>query len=280
MASEQPTQPWYTQTWAAIVALVLFFPVGLFLMWRFTRWEVWVKSVITAAGALLAIIIIVAAAAGGGDDDDGDVVTQEATPSPTVEEVIPTPEPMIDTEATATAEAEESAAATATAEAASLAATATAQAEQQGSTGESRDNPVSAGQPYILSEGWEMTVVDFIPDATQAVLAENQFNDPPDPGFKYVMVRVRATNISAGDPADFDASFALRLVGSRNISYDQFTRSCGVIPDELGLDAPSEAFTGGTVEGNVCFHVGADETGFVIFTEFFLEEDMAYFSVE
>ncbi len=75
-------------------------------MWRFTRWEVWIKTVITVVGSLFAIFVIVAAAVGG-EDDDGEAVRQEASPSPTVEaspspaveapiatpEPTPTPEP-------------------------------------------------------------------------------------------------------------------------------------------------------------------------------------------
>ena len=118
MASEQPAQPWYSQTWVAVVALVLFFPVGLFLMWRFTRWELWVKSVVSVVISLFLILVVVSVAIGG-DETDDEVVREEATPSPTVEAATPTPEPtepMIDTAATATAEAEEAAAAAATAE--------------------------------------------------------------------------------------------------------------------------------------------------------------------
>jgi hypothetical protein len=84
MSSEEPTQPWYTQTWIAVVALVLFFPLGVFLMWRFQRWEVWIKTVITVAGSLLTILFIVAAATGE-EDDTTKAVRQEASPSPTVE---------------------------------------------------------------------------------------------------------------------------------------------------------------------------------------------------
>ena len=148
--------------------------------------------------------------------------------------------------------------------------------------GLSREDPVPRGQSLLVPEGWQIAVVNFIPDATQIVLAQNPFNEPPDAGFKYVIVRVRGTNVSAGDPARFDASFALRLVGSRNVVYDTFTRGCGVVPDEIGFDVPSEAFTGGVVEGNQCFQVGADETGLVLFTRFFLsdESDARYFAVE
>ena len=179
------------------------------------------------------------------------------------------------TEARKAAERE---AAVATAEARSAQATATAVA----SIGLTRDNPVPFGQAKVVPEGWEITVVEFTPDATQTVLAKDQFsNTPPDPGFKYVMVRVRATNVSAGDPADFDAINVLRLVGSRAVSYEQGTTGCVVTPDGLGVRVPSEAFSGTTVEGTVCFQVGADESGFVMFTNFrFGQGDRVYFSVE
>lgn len=95
MSGEQPTQLWYTQTWAAVVALLFFFPLGLFLMWRFTRWEVWIKTVITVVGSLFAILII-AGAAIGGEDEDGEAVRQEASPSPTVEAPTATPQPTDD----------------------------------------------------------------------------------------------------------------------------------------------------------------------------------------
>jgi hypothetical protein len=148
--------------------------------------------------------------------------------------------------------------------------------------GLSKDNPIPRGQSLLVPEGWQVTVVDFNPDATQVVLNENPSNIPPDVGFKYVIVRVSATNVSAGDPASFDGPVILNLVGSRNVVYDTFTRSCGIIPEEIGFDIPAEVFTGGVVEGNECFQVGADETGFVVFTRF-VESDASnarYFAVQ
>lgn len=148
--------------------------------------------------------------------------------------------------------------------------------------GLSKDNPIPRGQSLLVPEGWQITVVNFIPDATQVVLDENPSNQPPDAGFKYVIVRVSATNVSAGDPASFDGPIVLSLVGSRNVVYDTFTRSCGIIPQEIGFDIPSEVFTGGVVEGNECFQVGADETGFVVFTRFVAsgEANARYFAVQ
>ncbi len=122
------------------MALWLFFPVGLYLMWRFTRWEVWVKAIVSVIMSLFVILVVVSAAIGGDDVDDEEVSRQDATPSPTVNvEATQTASASEAATATATAEEEEinatataevsAANATATAEALSLAATATAEAE-------------------------------------------------------------------------------------------------------------------------------------------------------
>lgn len=92
VSSEQPTHPWYTHTWVAAVALVLFFPLGLFLMWRFTRWQTWLKTSITVILSLLTIFYIIGTVAGE-EDGSGETVRQEASPSPTVETPASTPEP-------------------------------------------------------------------------------------------------------------------------------------------------------------------------------------------
>lgn len=147
--------------------------------------------------------------------------------------------------------------------------------------GKSRDNPVPAGTSLLEPEGWELTVVGFTDDAFSLVEAENSFNDPPEAGYKMIIIRVRAKNVSADDPADFDASFALRLVGSENVGYSTFERSCGVIPDSFS-DLSSSVFAGGEVEANICFQVLENETDLALFTEFFLgdDDDSRWFAVQ
>ena len=147
--------------------------------------------------------------------------------------------------------------------------------------GLSRVNPVPAGQPYLVPEGWELTILDFTPDATQLVLAENQLNDPPLPGRRFSIVRVRTKNVSAGNPADHDVTFALRLVGSENISYSKFDESCGVIPDSFS-SKPDDIPEGGSFDGNICYQTAIGETDFTIFTNYFLrdEESVRWLEVE
>ena len=138
--------------------------------------------------------------------------------------------------------------------------------------GLSRSNPIPSGQAFTVPEGWELTIVDFTPDATQQVLDENQFNDPPGPGKRFSIVRIRTKNISAGNPADHDVGFALRMVGSENVGYSTFEASCGVIPDSFTFK-PDDLFEGGSLEGNICFETANGESDFAIYTNYFLGDD-------
>lgn len=55
---------------------------------------------------------------------------------------------------------------------------------------------------------------------------------------------------------EFDASYRLRVVGPKSVSYSTFDNSCGVIPDEI---TDAEVFSGGTIEGNVCWAVKEED---------------------
>ena len=51
---------WYQKSWGIILLLYLFFPVGLFLMWKYSNWNKIVKIIITSIFAFLFIIIMFA----------------------------------------------------------------------------------------------------------------------------------------------------------------------------------------------------------------------------
>jgi RTX calcium-binding nonapeptide repeat (4 copies) len=130
--------------------------------------------------------------------------------------------------------------------------------------GTTRDNPIPIGTAATLSDGWRISVVAVTPDATQAVLAENQFNDPPVSGKQFFLVTVTATYTAAGS-SSFDGFFRLRAVGPSAVSYATFTDSCGVIPNDI---SNAETFTGGTITGNVCWQVlTSDASGLVMYDD-------------
>lgn len=49
------SKKWYQKTWAAILFLFLFFPVGLYLMWKYTGWPKVAKWVITGFFGLMVL---------------------------------------------------------------------------------------------------------------------------------------------------------------------------------------------------------------------------------
>jgi hypothetical protein len=123
-----------------------------------------------------------------------------------------------------------------------------------------RENPYPRGSTATLADGWKVTVASTIPDATAAVLAENQFNDPPASGNQFFIVRVTATYTGQGSKS-FSGSFRLRAVGTSAVSYSTFANSCGVIPDEI---SSAEVFTGGTVTGNECWQVKSSDVASLV----------------
>ena len=58
---------WYQKSWAIILFLIIFFPVGLYLMWRYADWSKLTKIIITAILAFLLIF--------SGNSEEGDIPT-------------------------------------------------------------------------------------------------------------------------------------------------------------------------------------------------------------
>jgi hypothetical protein len=124
----------------------------------------------------------------------------------------------------------------------------------------SRRKPVPFGQTAVLSIGesdpaWSIRVLEFTPDATSAVLAENQFNDPPVAGRQFAMVRIEATYQGLEEPAMLTRDVRFVAVDESNLTYD-LDDSCGVIPD--ALDEYGEVYAGGVLVGNLCWSVATE----------------------
>jgi hypothetical protein len=119
-----------------------------------------------------------------------------------------------------------------------------------------RDNPLAIGTRIEMGD-WSLAVTDVELDATEAVMAENEFNGPPADGRQFVMFSVDATY--EGDDSGtawLDFSWAIAGAGGNTFGggMDDY---CGVIPDPL--NDTGETFPGGEVSGNVCISVDADQ---------------------
>ena len=133
----------------------------------------------------------------------------------------------------------------------------------------SRENPVPFGTTVEVkgeetTDHWEITVLGTTPDATAIVLSKNPYNDPPEEGNQFYIVRVQAKYLGP-DSTEFWGSYRLRALGAGGVVYTTFEHSCGVIPDEL---PDPELFAGGTVEGNVCWQISSgDADSLMVFLE-------------
>lgn len=119
-------------------------------------------------------------------------------------------------------------------------------------TGLTRAAPALVGT-RVRAGDWEVRVLGSTPDGTSAVMAENQFNDPPRTGWQFYLVEVELTYRGTGSETPFlRVNFA--GLGRGNVLRDD---SCGVIPDEL--DDLTELFAGGSITGNICFEAQSSE---------------------
>ena len=124
-----------------------------------------------------------------------------------------------------------------------------------------RGNPIPMGEVAVYP-GWDVSVVSLNENATSLMAAESRNNDPPDPGYVYVLVRVEGTYTGTGI-SSMSSDLSFYLVGYANILYRRDGRtgsgaySPWSIPDRL-LGQP-DALPGGTVSGNVAFMVTANE---------------------
>jgi hypothetical protein len=117
-----------------------------------------------------------------------------------------------------------------------------------------RDNPIALGEMAQIGD-WELRVVEIIPNATDVVLEENQFNDPPDEGHQFFISRIEATYVGE-ESSSFWLDITLNAVDEAGVVYEGMDSRCGVIPDNL--QDQGEAFTGATIEGNTCRSVQSE----------------------
>lgn len=125
--------------------------------------------------------------------------------------------------------------------------------EGAAASGSSFATPVPFGQTGQLGSDWEFRVLDTLPDAWDAVYAENEFNDPPKKGHQFFMARIAATYIGSGKGTVFSDLY-LQAIGAGQTAYEDYgDATCGVVPDDI--NDKGDVFPGGTVKGNVCWSV-------------------------
>jgi hypothetical protein len=137
-----------------------------------------------------------------------------------------------------------------------------------------RANPIPFGQTAKIHPDWEMTVISVTPDAADLIVTEDSFNEPPADGHQFFMATVRLTYI--GETSDEFYVSDLNAVGQSAVSYNQFDDSCGSIPDEL---ESRELFTGGTIEGNVCWSIETADVDSLVLYDSYDDDERVFLSL-
>jgi hypothetical protein len=128
--------------------------------------------------------------------------------------------------------------------------------DNAGAAAGTRENPLAPGVTFAVGD-WTVQLGTTNPNADDVVAAENEFNEPPAEGRRFVMVEatVSYTGDDSGTPW-IDLSFQFYGSGGNTfgVGLDDY---CGVIPD--GLEDHGEMFPDASATGNVCASVPADQ---------------------
>ena len=116
---------------------------------------------------------------------------------------------------------------------------------------------VGGGGPIAV----DVRVVSATADATEAVLAENSFNEEPGEGYQFFIATLEAT-YQGDESSNFWVDMSWKSVGDSNVAYEFPEGDCGVVPDPI--DDAGEAFPGGTISGNVCWRVASADVGSLV----------------
>ncbi len=126
--------------------------------------------------------------------------------------------------------------------------------------GSTLNDAFALGEVMNGSDGTQIRVVKIAADAWALIYAENQFNDPPEEGNRFFMIRLEITNPSDALQSVDSSEYDFELIGNNRVVYTPFSEDCGLIPDQLNR----EIFPGGQVQGNVCFEIPEDERGLLL----------------
>ena len=121
-----------------------------------------------------------------------------------------------------------------------------------------RLSPTALTTAVDVGAGWTMTVTGAARDMTDVIMAENQFNDPPPEGFRFIGVDVTYAYSGSETVAAWEVT--TKAVGDSNVELDD---DCGVFPGEI--DVFNDVLAGGSVTGTICVVVPSASPNFVLY---------------
>ena len=86
----QMQQKWYREPWVIIALLILFFPIGLYLMWRYAKWSPKAKWIVTG---IYAFLMLLSAISNASANNSTKPPAMAQVIEPTATQAHPTPSP-------------------------------------------------------------------------------------------------------------------------------------------------------------------------------------------
>lgn len=120
-----------------------------------------------------------------------------------------------------------------------------------------RGNPHPIGS-VIESKDWRVVINSVTLAATDAVIAANQFNEPPAEGSEYIVVNYSATYIGDDPNGQMPAFVSVEYVTADGKTVDRFNKMV-ITADEM--DTTSSLYTDGTATGNMAIEVSSATAG-------------------
>lgn len=146
---------------------------------------------------------------------------------------------------------------------------------EEGETAEADESDLAIGTTAELGD-YEVTVTEFVEDATERVLGDNQFNEDPSNGL-YATVTFDATYLGdeEGMPG-FDLAAKLVIDGVQHSDSE-----CGATVEGGGMEAPTLEQGGTATDVTFCFdHPGLNEGARFFFEELMsFDDERAYWAI-
>lgn len=119
-----------------------------------------------------------------------------------------------------------------------------------------RENPHPLGS-VIESEDWRVVINSVTLNATDAVVAANQFNDPPAEGAEYILVNYSTTYIGDSPDGETNAFVSVEYVTADGTTINSYDASV-VVPEAIDNNT---LYKDGTATGNTAFEVPTATAG-------------------
>jgi hypothetical protein len=125
-----------------------------------------------------------------------------------------------------------------------------------------KENPDPIGAAYEVTTGdetWGFKIDSVNFDGWPSIQAENQFNEPPPDGWRFVMLQLTLSYVDGPGQSHPGWIADVEATGSANRIYNEYSdlpngeSGCGVIPGDISYH--DELMPGGSATGNFCLPI-------------------------